>query len=84
MRWHATRIKPGVKKNTARSNFSRAISGCAAAGCTPRKNDALPDKTMRCDPGVVFDSAKAGGTRKLLAWALEVGFAEKRDGAPDA
>jgi len=36
---------------------------------------------MRYALGEVFDSAKAGDTRKLMAWALNVGFAEKRAGA---
>ena len=78
------RIKPDAKKNTARSNFSRANSGCAAAGSTPRKNDALPDKTMRYDSGVVFHAAKAEATRKLPAWVPNAPFAEQRAGAPDA
>jgi hypothetical protein len=36
---------------------------------------------MRYDLGVVFDSATAETTRKLLAWALNVGIMKKRGGA---
>ena len=57
------------------------ISGCAAAGSIPRKNDALPDKTMKYAFGQMFDSAKAGDTWKLLALPFSAGVEKKRAGA---